>query len=257
MNTSCPTLLVSATRPITHLQPLEAFPRPGEMSSAGPAVLYRRPWWPMPPHLGAGRPLIEQVWARAGRCVLDPTAFGGLDTPLFPALVDSPVPLTNSSGVHSRSLGEFVAAGVLFFAKDLHRMQRSQAAGRWDPFDVEEAHGDRASSAGIGRLLRRLAKRARVLALRRRPQSEATRWSIGPWGNERLHELMAGSRTTWSVSTDAGDPWPGGRGLPSRHEAERGDDQCGPRRRHHEAPCAPRLHPRCADWTCSRRSRAG
>ena len=147
----------------------------------------------------ASRAQLEQVWAMAARVRWIHSRSAGLDTLLFPALVDSPVPLTNSRGVYSRSLGEFVAAGVLFFAKDFHRMQRSQAAGRWDPFDVEEAHGKTMGIVGygdIGRAAARLAKALgmRVIALRRRPeQSRGDELVDEAMGNDRLLELMARS----------------------------------------------------------------
>jgi ABC-type sulfate transport system permease component len=62
----------------------------------------------------------------------------GLDNLLFPALVESPVPLTNSRGVFSQSLGEFVMGAVLFFAKDFPRMVRNQEAGVWQAFDIDD-----------------------------------------------------------------------------------------------------------------------
>ena len=130
----------------------------------------------------ASRDLLQQVFALAPQLRWLHSRSAGLDSTLFPALVDSPVPLTNSSGVYSRSLGEFVALGVLFFAKDLHRMQRNQAAGRWAPYDVDMAEGKTMGIVGygdIGRAAARLAKAMdmRVIALRRRPaQSHGTRW---------------------------------------------------------------------------------
>ncbi|MGH9662429.1 MAG: D-2-hydroxyacid dehydrogenase, partial [Bryobacteraceae bacterium] len=83
-------------------------------------------------------------------------------------------PLTNGSGVFSQSLGEFVIAAALFFAKDLRRMVRSQQAGQWDSFDVDEIRGQTMGIVGYGDIGRACAERARalgmrVLALRRRP----------------------------------------------------------------------------------------
>ena len=145
----------------------------------------------------ASRELLQQVFAIAPRLRWIHSRAAGLDTLLFPALVESPVPLTNSSGVYSRSLGEFVAASVLFFAKDFDRMKRNQAAGRWEQFDVEEAHGKTMGIVGygdIGRASARLAKALgmRVLALRRRPeQSRDDELVDEVLGNDRLLELMA------------------------------------------------------------------
>src|SRR5712671_6570258 len=56
---------------------------------------------------GTGK-LLEQVWKMAPRVEWVHSRAAGLDGTLFPALVESPARLTNSSGVFSQSLGEFV-----------------------------------------------------------------------------------------------------------------------------------------------------
>ena len=121
------------------------------------------------------RELVQQVWAMAPRVRWIHSRAAGLDTLLFPALVDSPVPLTNSSGVYSRSLGEFVVAAVLFFAKDFHRMKRNQAAGRWEQFDVDMVSRQTLGIIGYGEIGRSVARRAhahgmKIIATRRRPE---------------------------------------------------------------------------------------
>jgi phosphoglycerate dehydrogenase-like enzyme len=121
----------------------------------------------------AGRALLEAVWAEAPRVRWVHSLSAGLDHLLFPGLVESPVPLTNSRGVFSDSLGEFALAGLLAFAKDLRRMYRSQSAGTWDPFDVGELRGATLGIVGYGDIGRAVAQRARsfgmrILALRRR-----------------------------------------------------------------------------------------
>jgi phosphoglycerate dehydrogenase-like enzyme len=96
----------------------------------------------------------------------------GLDKVLFPELVQSPVPLTNGSGVFSQSLGEFALAIILYFAKDFRRMLRNQQAGRWEQFLVEEIDGQTVGIVGYGDIGRAVACRVhamgmRVLALKR------------------------------------------------------------------------------------------
>jgi phosphoglycerate dehydrogenase-like enzyme len=119
-----------------------------------------------------GRGLLERVFARAPRLRWVHTGWAGLDGTLFPALVESDVVMTNSRGVFSASLGEFAMLGVLFFAKDLRRMLASQAAARWEPYEVEEVRGRTLGILGYGDIGRAVASRAkglglRVLALRR------------------------------------------------------------------------------------------
>src|SRR5947209_1767617 len=51
--------------------------------------------------------LLESVFAMAPRLRWIHSRAAGLDGVLFPALLESPVPLTNGRGVFSESLGEF------------------------------------------------------------------------------------------------------------------------------------------------------
>jgi phosphoglycerate dehydrogenase-like enzyme len=85
---------------------------------------------------------------------------------LFPELVESPVPLTNGSGVFSPSLGEFALAAILYFAKDLRRMVRNQEAGRWEPFDITEITGQTVGIVGYGDIGRAVATRVRPMGMR-------------------------------------------------------------------------------------------
>jgi phosphoglycerate dehydrogenase-like enzyme len=101
----------------------------------------------------------------------------GLDKTLFPELIESSVPLTNSTGVFSPSLGEFTVAAILYFAKDFRRMIRSQMAGVWDPFDVTIVAGQTVGIVGYGDIGRAIAARVRplgmnVLAVKRHASNE-------------------------------------------------------------------------------------
>jgi phosphoglycerate dehydrogenase-like enzyme len=97
----------------------------------------------------------------------------GLDSVLSPELEESPATLTNGRGVFSQSLGEWALGAILYFAKDFRRLVRSQAEGRWDPFDVIEISGQTVGIVGYGDIGRAVATRAgamgmRVLGLTRR-----------------------------------------------------------------------------------------
>jgi phosphoglycerate dehydrogenase-like enzyme len=99
----------------------------------------------------------------------------GVEAVLSPEMVESPAPLTNARGVFKASLAEFAVGAMIYFAKDLRRMIRSQMAGRWEQFDVEMLEGATLGVIGYGEIGRASAKLAhafgvKVLALRRRPQ---------------------------------------------------------------------------------------
>jgi phosphoglycerate dehydrogenase-like enzyme len=118
---------------------------------------------------------LKEIWSSAKRVQWVHSLSAGIENTVFPELVESPVPMTNARGVFKRSLGEFVIASVLFFAKDLRRMVRNQEAGLWEQFDVEEIHGRTMGIVGYGEIGRAAAERGhalgmKIVALRRRPE---------------------------------------------------------------------------------------
>jgi phosphoglycerate dehydrogenase-like enzyme len=90
----------------------------------------------------------------------------GLDNLLFPELVESPILLTNGRGVFSASLGEFVLAAILYFAKDFRRLVRNQVASVWEQFDVQEIAGQMVGILGYGDIGRAVAGRVHAMGMR-------------------------------------------------------------------------------------------
>ena len=132
------------------------------------------------------RELLRQVWAMAPRVRWIHSRSAGLDELLFPELSVSKVVLTNARGVFSEILGEFVIAAVLFFAKDLRRMVRSQQAGVWDQFDITEIAGQTMGIIGLGDIGTAVARRAEAMGM----HVVGLRRADGP---ERKFELLAQS----------------------------------------------------------------
>ena len=145
---------------------------------------------------GAKRDLMEHLLAQTPNLKWIHSRSAGLDSLLFPALIESPVPLTNGRGVFSQSLGEFVLAAVLYFAKDFRRMIRNQEAGRWEQFNVHEISGQTMGIVGYGDIGRACAWRAKamgmkVLAVRRRPEQSAGDQNVERvYGFDGLHEMI-------------------------------------------------------------------
>jgi len=110
--------------------------------------------------------LLRDVFAICPKVRWVHSRSAGLDGVLFPALVESPVPLTNGRGVFSQSLGEFALAAILYFAKDLRRMNRNQEAGRWEQFDIVEISGQTVGILGYGDIGRAVASRVRPMGMR-------------------------------------------------------------------------------------------
>jgi phosphoglycerate dehydrogenase-like enzyme len=145
------------------------------------------------------RALLEEVFPMAPRVRWVHSSAVGVDRLLVPAFIESPALLTNSRGIFSSSLAEFVIGAIMFFAKDFRRMVRSQAASVWDCFDVEEVAGKTLGMVGYGDIGHTIARRARafgmrVLAVRRRPElwrEDALPVAVYPVS--ALRELLAAS----------------------------------------------------------------
>ena len=146
----------------------------------------------------AGLELVRSAFLMAPHLKWVHSRNAGLDSMLFPELIESPVPLTNGSGVFSPSLGEFALAMMLYFAKDLRRMLRNQAAGHWAPFDVQMIAGKTLGIVGYGDIGSEVATRAhamgmRVLALKRHLPEPGS--DLGPvqkmYSTGQLHEMLS------------------------------------------------------------------
>jgi phosphoglycerate dehydrogenase-like enzyme len=143
------------------------------------------------------RDLLRAVFAVCDRVRWIHSRAAGLDNLLFRELVESPVLLTNGRGVFSASLGEFVLAVILHFAKDLRRMIRNQRAAVWEPFDVEEISGQTVGIFGYGDIGRAVASRVhamgmRVLATKRHVPGSADPLVEHFYKPEERREMMAG-----------------------------------------------------------------
>ena len=120
----------------------------------------------------------------------------GVEGVLSPEVISSPIPLTNGRGVFNNILAEFVAAAILYFAKDLRRMIRNQQAGRWEQFDVLPARGATLGIIGYGNLGRETAKVAhclgmKVVALRRSGNIDNDELLAGAYTRDRIYEMLA------------------------------------------------------------------
>src|SRR5580698_6736390 len=74
---------------------------------------------------------LAQVWRYARSVRWIHSLATGVEKILFPAMIDSKVPLTNARGAFKRSLAEFAMLGVLFHTKKVRRLVDNQRAHKW------------------------------------------------------------------------------------------------------------------------------
>jgi phosphoglycerate dehydrogenase-like enzyme len=111
-------------------------------------------------------PLLREVWPQAKKVRWVHSFSAGVESVLFPELIESDIPLTNARGVFAQSLGEFVVASILYFAKDLRRMVRNQQARRWEQFDVDVLYTQTLGVIGYGEIGKAAARRAKALGMK-------------------------------------------------------------------------------------------
>lgn len=145
----------------------------------------------------SGRELLGAVLPMAPKVRWIHSRSVGVEGLPLAAIAETGVPFTNGRGVFSVSLAEWVLGAVLFFAKDLRRLVKSQEAGRWDPFPPTLLAGRWMGIVGYGDIGRAVAARARALGMRIRalrrnpaaPSGDPAPDEMVP--RERLVDLMA------------------------------------------------------------------
>jgi phosphoglycerate dehydrogenase-like enzyme len=147
-------------------------------------------------HWSGTREMLRQTFTKCGQLHWVHSRWAGLDSLLFPELVNSNVVLTNGKGVFSQSLGEFALTAILYFAKDIPRMRRNQAARTWAPFDVEMITGRVLGIVGYGDIGRAVAIRARalgmlILASKRHSPQHSDPLIERYYRTTELHEMLA------------------------------------------------------------------
>jgi phosphoglycerate dehydrogenase-like enzyme len=111
-------------------------------------------------------PWLKSSWDSARELKWVHTSGVGVESVLFPAMVESPVLLTNSRGYYSNSLAEFVIAAVLYFAKDIPRLNRNRLDHGWDRFLMKEIQGQSVGILGFGHVGRAVSRKAKALGMR-------------------------------------------------------------------------------------------
>jgi phosphoglycerate dehydrogenase-like enzyme len=121
----------------------------------------------------------------------------GVERLMFPALIESPVPLTNARGVFKRSLAEFAVLGILYFTKRVRRLVDNQRAAQWDNFSTEFINNKVMGIVGYGEIGRECALLAKPLgvkihAVRRNPERSAGDALLDCiYPADKMHEMLS------------------------------------------------------------------
>ena len=141
--------------------------------------------------------LLKAMLPHAGKLRWIQSVSAGVESLLFPELVDHPATLTNGRGAYKRSLAEFVIAGAMYFAKCMPRLLADQKAHKWEQFYMEELFGTTMGIIGYGEIGRAAAEKAKafdmkVLVLRRRPELSSNDPLVDRvYTHDGLHEMLA------------------------------------------------------------------
>ena len=110
--------------------------------------------------------LLQDIWPGASSVRWVQSSYAGVESLMFPELLESQVVLTNARGLYSRVLAEFVVAAILYFAKRLDELRSNQRAGIWSRLQVEEVWGGTVGIVGVGDVGRACAGQVQALGMR-------------------------------------------------------------------------------------------
>jgi phosphoglycerate dehydrogenase-like enzyme len=142
---------------------------------------------------------LPEIWPAMEKLRWIHSLSTGVEQVLFPALIESSIPMTNARGVFKRPLAEFAVLGMLYFAKAVPRLLEQKREHKWETFQVDWLPERAVSIVGFGEIGREcaiLAKAmgAKILAMRRRPELLADDPLVDKaFAREELHQMLAES----------------------------------------------------------------
>ena len=90
----------------------------------------------------------------------------GVDSPVFKALLDRGMVLTNSSGASAPSIAQYVLAMMLYRSKPIEAWRESQRRREWTPLPGSDLTGKTAGIIGTGAIGGEVARLAKVFGMR-------------------------------------------------------------------------------------------
>lgn len=109
--------------------------------------------------------LLRRQWTGSTNIRWIHAASAGVDTLMFPELIQSDIRITNARGVFDDAIAEFVLALVLIFAKDFMTTFELQRDRRWQHRDTERIAGREVLMVGVGAIGRAIARLLRAAGM--------------------------------------------------------------------------------------------
>jgi len=137
---------------------------------------------------------LPGLWPAPGRLRWIQTASAGVDTLLFPELIESDVVVTNAAGVFDEPIAEWVIGAMLAFTSGLHASIADQQRREWTSGrTTERLEGARLVVVGPGPIGRATATRALALGMSvtlvgRQPRRHETFGDV--LGVDQLHRAL-------------------------------------------------------------------
>jgi phosphoglycerate dehydrogenase-like enzyme len=141
---------------------------------------------------------FPQIWQQAKSTRWVHSLSAGVEKLLFPAFIESTVPLTNARGVYKRSLAVFALLGIMYHYKRVRLMLDNQFRRKWAPFTVEFTAGRVMGIVGYGETGRECALLAKAVgmtihALRRNPDKSSNDPLVDRiFGPRQLQQMLSG-----------------------------------------------------------------
>ena len=144
----------------------------------------------------------EEDFAAARRLRWFHSASAGVEESLFPALIDSAVTMTNSTGLHGVCIPEHIMGQMLVLARNFHEAVRLQSRAEWNRFAIivhqgglRELHGSKLAILGAGPIGANLARMAVAMGMTvrvmRRDASKPVAHAEAVVAPADLHALLA------------------------------------------------------------------
>jgi len=180
---------IRATAPGVEVVSLRGEAAAGERWRAAEAVYFSEDFWTSPEN----RALVPQLFALP-KLRWFHSFSAGTDHPAFQALLDRGVLVTNSPGVSSRPIAQYVLGMMLRIVKRMDVWAAAQRERRWQPLETAELSGKTVGVVGLGSIGGEVARLARAFGMyvvgcrRSRRPARYVDQLLPP---DRLHQLLA------------------------------------------------------------------